>query len=104
MGHRLTQDLPTKTKYLKIGVADSQGQYVPLDLAKVTYKVWVRGYGLVDSNPVDCNQRSARLGVQPEEARRLSVKDWGAQNDRASRQSALRTAGVSLSSLPGRLQ
>src|SRR5262245_64814437 len=42
-----TTDLPTK--YAKIVVTDDQGRYVIPDLPKAKYKVWVRGYGLVDS-------------------------------------------------------
>ena len=46
-----TTDLPTK--YAKIVVTDDQGRYVLPDLPKAKYKVWVRGYGLVDSPKVD---------------------------------------------------
>ena len=45
-----TSDLPTK--YRKIVVTDDRGRYVLPDLPKANYKVWVRGYGLVDSQPV----------------------------------------------------
>jgi hypothetical protein len=45
-----TTDLPTK--YRKIVVTDDQGRYVIPDLPKAGYKVWVRGYGLVDSPAV----------------------------------------------------
>jgi hypothetical protein len=34
-------------------VTDDQGRYVIPDLPKANYKVWVRGYGLVDSAKVD---------------------------------------------------
>src|SRR5262245_41726157 len=46
-----TSDLPTK--FAKIVVTDDQGRYVLPDLPKARYKVWVRGYGLVDSSKVD---------------------------------------------------
>src|SRR5438445_8182430 len=46
-----TNDLPTK--FIKIVVTDDQGRYVVPDLPKAKYKVWVRGYGLVDSPTVD---------------------------------------------------
>ena len=46
-----TTDLPTR--YAKIVVTDDQGRYVVPDLPKANYKVWVRGYGLVDSPKVD---------------------------------------------------
>jgi hypothetical protein len=46
-----TTALPTK--FRKIVVTDDQGRYLLPQLpASVTYKVWVRGYGLVDSEPV----------------------------------------------------
>ena len=46
-----TTDLPTK--FAKMVVTDDQGRYVIPDLPKAKYKVWVRGYGLVDSPKVD---------------------------------------------------
>lgn len=45
-----TTDLPTK--FVKIVVTDDEGRYVLPDLPKANYKLWVRGYGLVDSKPV----------------------------------------------------
>ena len=45
-----TTDLPTK--FVKIVVTDDRGRYVVPDLPKANYKVWVRGYGLADSAPV----------------------------------------------------
>jgi hypothetical protein len=45
-----TTDLPTK--FVKIVVTDERGRYVVPELPKANYKVWVRGYGLVDSQPV----------------------------------------------------
>src|SRR6476619_4042918 len=46
-----TTDLPTR--YAKMVVTDNQGRYVLPDLPKAKYKVWVRGYGLVDSPKLD---------------------------------------------------
>src|SRR5262249_9240884 len=46
-----TNDLPTR--YAKMVVTDDQGRYVVPDLPKAKYKVWVRGYGLVDSPKVE---------------------------------------------------
>src|SRR5450759_4273955 len=46
-----TTDLPTK--FARIVVTDDSGRYLVPDLPKATYKVWVRGYGLVDSPKVD---------------------------------------------------
>jgi hypothetical protein len=45
-----TTDLPTK--FVRTVVTDDQGRYVIPDLPKATYRVWVRGYGLVDSPKV----------------------------------------------------
>ena len=41
------------TKFAKMVVTDDQGRYALPDLPKAKYKVWVRGYGLVDSAKVD---------------------------------------------------
>jgi hypothetical protein len=45
-----TQDLGTR--FAKMAVTDERGRYVIPDLPKAGYKVWVRGYGLVDSPKV----------------------------------------------------
>src|SRR5437868_14330309 len=41
------------TRFAKMVVTDEVGRYVIPDLPKAKYKVWVRGYGLVDSAKVD---------------------------------------------------
>ena len=46
-----TDDLATT--FRKIVVTDELGRYLLPDLPDATYRVWVRGYGLVDSTPVD---------------------------------------------------
>src|SRR5712691_87543 len=45
-----TTDLATKLA--KIVVTDDRGRYVIPDLPKANYNVWVRGYGLVDSQHI----------------------------------------------------
>jgi hypothetical protein len=45
-----TTDLPTR--FAKIVVTDERGRYLIPDLPKAGYSVWVRGYGLVDSQKV----------------------------------------------------
>src|ERR1043165_3762841 len=45
-----TTALPTK--YTKIVVTDDAGRYVLPDLPAASYSIWVRGYGLVDSQKV----------------------------------------------------
>jgi hypothetical protein len=55
-----TTDLPTKLR--KIVVTDDQGRYVLPDLPNANYQVWVRGYGLVDSRPVQ-SRRGQQLAL-----------------------------------------
>ena len=45
-----TTDLPTK--YAKIVVTDDRGRFLIPDLPRASYRIWVRGYGLVDSPKV----------------------------------------------------
>src|SRR5262245_58463468 len=68
-----TTDLPTK--FARIVVTDYQGRYVVPDLPKAKYKVWVRGYGLVDSAKVDGDpgkNLNLRAVVAPTEATRVT--------------------------------
>jgi hypothetical protein len=63
-----TTDLPTKLR--KIVVTDDAGRYLLPDLPKANYKIWVRGYGLVDSAPVDSGigrQLNLQATVAPDE-------------------------------------
>jgi hypothetical protein len=46
-----TKDL--STNFVKIVVTDDQGRFMLPELPNANYKVWVRGYGLVDSTPVE---------------------------------------------------
>src|ERR1039457_6145497 len=46
-----TKDL--LTNLIKIVVTDDRGRFLVPDLPTANYKVWVRGYGLVDSTPSD---------------------------------------------------
>ena len=48
-----TTDLPTK--FAKIVVTDDLGRYVIPDLPRANYRVWVRGFGLVDSPKVEAS-------------------------------------------------
>jgi hypothetical protein len=51
-----TAELPTK--FRKIVVTDDRGRYLIPDLPKAHYKVWVRGYGLIDSPAVGAERGS----------------------------------------------
>ena len=46
-----TQDF--QTRFAKIVVTDQAGRYLIPELPKAKYRVWVRGYGLVDSHAVE---------------------------------------------------
>ena len=48
-----------ETRYAKIVVTDDQGRYVVPDLPDANYNVWVRGYGLADSDKVAANPGDA---------------------------------------------
>jgi hypothetical protein len=45
-----TKDL--LTNFIKIVVTNDQGKFMVPDLPSANYKVWVRGYGLLDSTPI----------------------------------------------------
>ena len=48
-----------QTRYAKIVVTDDDGHYVVPDLPDADYQVWVRGYGLADSEKVAANPGDA---------------------------------------------
>ena len=59
-----TTDLPTK--FAKIVVTDDLGRYLIPDLPRATYRVWVRGFGLVDSPKVEASPgRNLNLTAVP---------------------------------------
>src|SRR5919109_3006309 len=61
-----TEDLPTK--YAKIVVTDDYGRFLIPELPKASYRVWVRGYGLVDSKKVKAqpgNRLRLKAAVAP---------------------------------------
>src|SRR5438034_10313610 len=54
-----TADLPAK--FVKIVVTDEKGRYLLPQLPKANYKVWVRGYRLVDPLPAQATPGNANL-------------------------------------------
>jgi len=56
-----TDELPTK--FAKMVVTDDRGRFVIPELPKVNYRVWVRGYGLVDSKKVSAKP-GARVRIK----------------------------------------
>jgi hypothetical protein len=63
-----TTELPTK--FARIVVTDDRGRYLIPDLPEADYRVWVRGYGLVDSPK-----------MHGEPGKRLNLKAVPAPND-----------------------
>jgi len=53
-----------QTNFIKTVVTDDQGRYVLPELPATTYKVWVRGYGIVDSSPVDAKPSATALPLK----------------------------------------
>src|SRR5207237_1036629 len=70
-----TKELPTN--FIKIVVTDEAGKFVVPELPAATYRVFVRGYGLVDSTPVQLKpsanqvQLAATLAKTPQEAAKV---------------------------------
>ena len=63
-----TDDLPTH--FTKIVVTDDQGRFVLPELPDALFKVWVRGYGLLDSDPVQL-----RTGSEDVKLRTFTAQD-----------------------------
>ncbi|MDX1390635.1 MAG: carboxypeptidase-like regulatory domain-containing protein, partial [Acidobacteriota bacterium] len=53
-----TDDLDTR--FARIVVTDDAGRYVVPDLPEADYELWVRGYGLVDSEKVSATPGDVR--------------------------------------------
>src|SRR5215831_14357308 len=70
-----TKDL--STNFIKIVVTDDAGKFVLPELPSATYRVFVRGYGLADSTPVQLKpgtndvQLTAPLAKTPREAAKV---------------------------------
>jgi hypothetical protein len=62
-----TKDL--LTNFIKIVVTDDRGRFALPDLPTASYKVWVRGYGLVDSTPVTSKPVSTSLTLKVNSAK-----------------------------------
>ncbi len=75
-----TNDL--QTKMIKIVVTDDQGRFALPELPAVNYKVWVRGYGLVDSTPIDAKPSPNQITLKvssaktPQEAAKVYPGDY----------------------------
>src|SRR5262244_852743 len=75
-----TKDLPTN--FIKIVVTDDAGKFVMPELPAASYRVFVRGYGLVDSMPVQLKpgtadvQLTATLAKTQQEAAKVYPADY----------------------------
>ena len=52
------------TGFIKIVVTDDQGRWVMPQLPDVTYNLWVRGYGLLDSETTEGRPGDRRVGAR----------------------------------------
>jgi len=68
-----TKDLPTN--FIKIVVTDDAGKFVVPELPAATYRVFVRGYGLVDSTPVQLKPSADQAQLAATLAR-LGARRW----------------------------
>src|SRR5262245_13243256 len=70
-----TKDL--LTNFIKIVVTDDQGRFMLPDLPVANYSVWVRGYGLVDSTPIQMKPSAnpvtlrATVAANPQDAAKV---------------------------------
>lgn len=71
-----------QTQMIKIVVTNDQGRYTLPEMPTATYKVWVRGYGLLDSTPVEAKPGTTPLALKadiaktPQEAARVYPGDY----------------------------
>jgi len=64
------------TRFASIVVTDEDGRYLVPDLPPAEYELWVRGYGLIDSAPIEAtpsSQVDLRTIVAPNEAAAAQV-------------------------------
>jgi hypothetical protein len=75
-----TKDL--QTNLIKIVVTNNQGRFMLPELPGANYKVWVRGYGLADSTPIEMKPASAPVTLKvanaktPQEAAKVYPGDY----------------------------
>jgi hypothetical protein len=75
-----TKDLPTN--FIKIVVTDDSGKFVLPELPAVNYSVWVRGFGLVDSSPMQFKPSANSITLKvasaktPQEAAKVYPGDY----------------------------
>src|SRR5580692_7147358 len=71
-----------QTPMIKIVVTGDGGKYMLPEMPAATYKIWVRGYGLLDSTPIDAKPGTAAVPLKavtaktPQEAARVYPGDY----------------------------
>ena len=71
-----------KTPFIKIVVTDDDGHFVLPEMPVATYNVWVRGYGLSDSDPIEGRpgdrdlELTAVVAATPQEAAAVYPADY----------------------------
>jgi hypothetical protein len=71
-----------QTGMIKIVVTDDQGKFLLPELPAVNYKVWVRGYGLADSTPIEMKPATTAVTLKvtnaktPQEAAKVYPGDY----------------------------
>jgi hypothetical protein len=75
-----TKDLPTG--FIKTVVTDDRGRFMVPELPTATYKLWSRGYGIVDSAPMDVKPSANQVAIKvtsaktPQEAAKVYPGDY----------------------------
>jgi hypothetical protein len=60
----VAEEKDTQTPMIKIVVTDDQGRFALPELPVANYKVWVRGFGILDSAPVDAKPGATGLALK----------------------------------------
>ena len=89
----IAETTATQTPFARIVVTDDRGRYVVPDLPKVSFRVWVRGYGLADS---------ARVTASPGQP--LNLKVTNAASPRAAAEIYPAGYWFSLMQIPGKTE
>jgi hypothetical protein len=75
-----TKDL--QTNFIKIVVTDDRGRFLLPELPSANYQVWVRGYGLADSKPIQVKPNATDVALRavtarsPQEAAKVFPGDY----------------------------
>src|SRR5208282_5625926 len=77
----IAQTKDFQTPMVKIVVTNDEGKFMLPELPAANYKVWVRGYGLVDSTPIEMKPATTAVSLKvasaktPQEAAKVYPGD-----------------------------